>query len=350
MTTYALVMIVKDATADLPRTLAAARPYISSWTICDTGSTDGTQAMVRDLLDGIPGTLYEDAWVNFGHNRSLALERARGTADWLMLMDADMAPTFAEGWEPDPALDAYMIEMGRHTATSYRLPLLVSGRLAWKSFGAEYTALADGSAYQREATDGLTIDMTALDRSSPEKFAWHAGMLEASLAEDPANARTVFYLAQSYRCLGRSEEARAMYLRRAGMPGYDEETYFAAYQAAMLATDWQTQAVELMAAWEMRSWRGEALCSLLRILNAHNLHQAAYALSGHVPTLHKVELMFVMRDVWDWGIKFERSIAAWWCGWHAEARMLCDELLANPRLPDDIRTQVEANRAFSEAA
>jgi hypothetical protein len=337
MTTYALVMIVKDAMDDLPRTLAAAKPYISSWTICDTGSTDGTQAFIRKTLRGI---------------RSLALERARGTADWLMLMDADMAPTFAEGWEPDPAMDAYMIEMGRHTATSYRLPLLVSGRLAWKSFGAvhEYTALADGSAYQREATDGLTIDMTALDRSSPEKFAWHATMLEASLAEDPANARTVFYLAQTYRCLGRTEEARAMYLRRAAMPGYDEETYYAAYQAAMLATDWQTQATELMAAWEMRAWRGEALCSLLRILNAHNLHQAAYALSGHVPTLHKVELMFVMRDVWDWGIKFERSIAAWWCGWYVEARMLCDELLANPRLPDDIRTQVEANRAFSEAA
>ena len=29
-----------------------------------------------------------------------------------------------------------------------------------------------------------------------------------------------------------------------------------------------------------------------------------------------------------------------------EASMLCDELLANPRLPASVRAQVEINRAF----
>mgnify|MGYP001432751843 CR=1 FL=1 len=45
------------------------------------------------------------------------------------------------------------------------------------------------------------------------------------------------------------------------------------------------------------------------------------------------DVLFVHTDCWDWGLKFERAIAAWWCGHKVEARVLCDELLANPRLP-----------------
>jgi glycosyltransferase involved in cell wall biosynthesis len=180
MTTYALVMIVKDAMDDLPRTLAAAKPYISSWTICDTGSTDGTQKYIRKALKGIPGTLYEDEWVNFGHNRSLAFARARATADWLLLLDADMAVSIADGFEPG-GVDAYLIEMGNHTSFSYRLPLLVRGDLPWASFGRvhEYTYIP-GGGYTTTPTDEVTIDMlwTAhRQRSTPctrrsSKRAW----------------------------------------------------------------------------------------------------------------------------------------------------------------------------------
>jgi glycosyltransferase involved in cell wall biosynthesis len=52
MTTLGLVMIVRNAAADIERCLVAARPFISSWTICDTGSTDGTPEMIRAALDG----------------------------------------------------------------------------------------------------------------------------------------------------------------------------------------------------------------------------------------------------------------------------------------------------------
>ena len=58
--------------------------------ICDTGSTDNTQKRIRELLKGIPGRIHDDAWVNFGHNRSLGLERAKSKADYHLLIDADI--------------------------------------------------------------------------------------------------------------------------------------------------------------------------------------------------------------------------------------------------------------------
>jgi glycosyltransferase involved in cell wall biosynthesis len=345
MTTYALVMIVKDGMADLPRTLAAARPYISSWTICDTGSTDGTQDFVRESLADIPGTLYEDEWVNFGHNRSLAFARARSTADWLLLMDADMAVSIEDGFEPG-GVDAYMIEMGNGTSFSYRLPLLVRGDLAWASFGRvhEYTYIP-GSGYTTTPTDAVTIDMLAVDRSSPAKFEMHARFLEESLAEDPDNARDTYYLAQTYNSLG-DPRAREMFLRRAEMGGYEAEVFYARFRAAMLAGDWPTRRDELTAAWESRPWRIEPLVALCRGYNETGQHHVAYQLSCLIPKANN-DVLFVHEDCWDWGLKFERSIAAWWVGFRAEARVLCDELLANPRLPAGIRAQVETNRTFS---
>ena len=344
--TYGLVSIVKDVAADLPRTLAAAKRYISSWTIIDTGSTDGTQDIVRETLRDIPGTLTERPWVNFGHNRSEAFKAARGTADWLLAMDADMAVTIRDGFIPDPKVDAYLIEMGDHTSFSYRLPLVLRGDLPWASFGRvhEYTARADGIGYNPVPTDGITIDMLAIDRSSPEKYAMHAALLEESLAENPDNPRDQYYLAQTYSSLG-DPRARDEFLKRAGMGGYDAEVFYARFRAAMLAPTWEQRRDELTVAWESRPWRIEPLVALAREYNAHGQHHMAYQLVSLIPPQNP-DILFVHRDCWIWGLKMEKSIAAWWVGRKAEARMLCDELLADKRTPEHIRAQVAINREF----
>jgi hypothetical protein len=339
---YALVMIVKDARGSIEACLASAKPYIGYWSICDTGSTDGTQNLIRPVLGEIPGELYEDRWQNFGHNRSLALSRAHGTAEWLLLLDADMMVEIDEDFVPDPAVDAYTIEMGNSSGFSYRLPLLVRGDLPWRSIGAvhEYTSLPD-RAYVGQPTDAVRVTVGPTP-TSPSKRHWHAGMLEEELERDPGNARAVFYLAQTYREMG-DPRARDLYLRRTKMGGFEEERWYALYRAALLAP-WPGQAVELMAAWNTRPSRLEPLHALVSELNRRGLHWAAYALSAPVEPC--ADSLFVERNVWRWGMKFERSISAWWAGHRDESHVLCDELLADPLLPDHIRTAVERNRVL----
>src|SRR6266446_2172189 len=87
--TICLCMIVKDEAAVICRCLESVKPIINHWVICDTGSTDRTPDIIRETLSGIPGTLHQVPWVDFGYNRTQALKLAKGKADYHLLLDAD---------------------------------------------------------------------------------------------------------------------------------------------------------------------------------------------------------------------------------------------------------------------
>src|SRR5262249_49543564 len=80
--------------------------HIDCWVICDTGSHDGTQAMISSFFAarGIPGILHTISFENFEQARNAALDCARRSEfpfDYVLLMDADMElvvrnPTFRE--------------------------------------------------------------------------------------------------------------------------------------------------------------------------------------------------------------------------------------------------------------
>ena len=101
-------MIVRNEAKIIRRCLDSVRPLLSHWCICDTGSTDDTEEILRQELFTLPGRLYNDPWVNFGHNRSLSMERARGTADYHLLLDADMV-LHPHRELPDLTADQYLI-------------------------------------------------------------------------------------------------------------------------------------------------------------------------------------------------------------------------------------------------
>lgn len=343
------VLIVKNEAANIERCLASAiAAGVTVATIVDTGSTDDTMALVRTACAGIDLRLSSSPFVSMGHNRSEAFALARGSADWLIALDADMTVEIDAGFVPDPAIEAYQIEM-RDGGWSWRLPLLLRGDLSWRSIGAyhEYTALPD-RAFVGAPTDAVRVHFPSTPTSIAKRH-WQAGLLETYLAEHPDDERTLFYVAQTRRELG-DPRARADYLRRAEMGGFEEEAWWAQYHAANLAPDWPTRAVELMAAWERRPSRLEPLRDLVRELNNRGSHHAAYALACAADLSPCTDIGFTEPAVWAWGMTFERSIAAWWCGVPEETRALSENLLDRDDLPADVRTAVERNRGLCEEA
>jgi hypothetical protein len=302
-------------------------------------------------MAGIPGNLYEEPFVNFGVSRSRAFALAKDTARWLFATDSDMIWHIDEGWDPNAGdCDAYDVAMGTDGGFQWRLPLIHKGTLPWVSIGAvhEYSALADGRVIVCHRADAVHIDMTAAgNRGSMEKSLWHLSLLEEEHEKNPGDPRTMFYLAQTLKDIDRLPEARELFQKRAAMGGFLEEAYYAQFMAATLAPDWETRQAELLAVWESRPHRLEPLATLLRELNSRDLHHVAYLLAqvpvGPLPE----DQFFVHENAWCWGIKFERSIAAYWVGRRDESLVLCDELLAQPDLPDAIRAQVEINRGYS---
>lgn len=71
-----LTAIVKDEAHCIVKTLESVKPYIDCWAIVDTGSTDGTQDVVRQAMAGVPGTLSEAPFVDFSTARNQAIDLA----------------------------------------------------------------------------------------------------------------------------------------------------------------------------------------------------------------------------------------------------------------------------------
>ena len=89
-----LNMIVKNESSIIHRSLEAVLPHISSYCICDTGSTDNTIELIKQffLERGIPGTILEIPFVHFEYNRTLALDACQFNhdVDYILVLDADM--------------------------------------------------------------------------------------------------------------------------------------------------------------------------------------------------------------------------------------------------------------------
>ncbi|MEU6405150.1 glycosyltransferase [Streptomyces sp. NPDC046985] len=343
-----LCMIVKNEADVIERCLASVRDLVDTWVITDTGSTDGTQDAIRRALDGIPGELDEQSWVNFGHNRTLNIQKARGRADYLLLLDADHVLRRA-GALPRLTADSYML---RHAlSTEYRIKRLVRGDLPWRYEGVTHEYLTADRDDTQENFDALVIEDHADGGSRHDKFERDARLLRAERKRDPANARTVFYLAQTMRDMGDSKEAVKLYEQRAAMGGWQEEVYVSLLQAGVLRADtgdWPNGMDTLTRAWECRPRRLEACYELVSRLRTMGRYHAAHALVSTVLNAEQPDdILFTQPWVYRWGLLAEFSITAYWVGDYRASLDACDRLLALPDLPAAYRSQTVANREFA---
>lgn len=93
-----LNMIVRNESKNLPRLFASIHDVIDYFVIADTGSEDNTIELIHALGNtyNIPGMVISHQWIDFAHNRNLALEAAvqaledgKHSSNWIMIMDAD---------------------------------------------------------------------------------------------------------------------------------------------------------------------------------------------------------------------------------------------------------------------
>lgn len=258
-----LVMIVKDEAKFIERCLESVKPLIDNWLIVDTGSTDGTQDIIKKTMKHYKGKLHERPWVDFGHNRTEALalareriDRPKKTIDWLLELDADMTAEFhpdLDYWlfnNPDPSVDAWMVEI--LDGITWRLPRLIRGDREWKYIGPVHEYLDTSKCITRPLL-GLTLTHHGGNRHPIQKFDQYLTLLKPGLeAEDP---RATFYSAECLRFLGCLPAAIDLYRKRADMNSFEEEAWYAAYQAAKLSRN----VTDLLKVYERRPWRPEPL-------------------------------------------------------------------------------------------
>jgi glycosyltransferase involved in cell wall biosynthesis len=355
--TLCLTMIVRNESRVIERCLASVHALISAWVIVDTGSTDGTQAIVRHYLDDVEGELIERPWVDFAHNRTEALTYARGKADYLLIIDADEVLSFDPAFRwPELTEDAYSIET-RFDRLSYRRVQLVKNTGDWYYCGVLHEYITASEQKQVIPLHGV-VNLPRRDgarSADPHKFKRDALTLEQALLDEPDNARYVFYLAQSYRDAGEYELALKAYQRRAAMDGDPEERWYARYQGGLmrllLGEPWEKVLNALLEAYADRPTRAEPLYRIATYYRERKAYPLAalfaqQALSIDYPT----DNLFVETSIYAYGIAFEYAICCYWAGQHTLAIELNNRILETPGVAADIFDQAIKNRQYSLAA
>ena len=351
-------MIVKNEARVIERCLSSVRRFIDHWVIVDTGSTDGTQDLIRRLLSDVPGELHERPWKDFGHNRTEALRLADGKADYILIMDADEELVVPAGYElPELTGDQYYL-LHRHRSspeTGWELGTLVKASLHWKYVGVLHEVITTDEPHTPAALPGPVVwgyFDSARNVDPIAKYENDARILEAALLEEPDNARYMFYLGQSYRDCNKLEQSIAAYERRVAMGGWGEEVYFAQCQVGTLGErlgwEWPRVLNAYLKAYDLRRTRAESLwaCATHYRLTAEwGLAELFARAACAIP--RPPDLLFVDDAVYSWRAIDELAVATYYVGKLDKSRALNERLLSEGHLPDSERPRIEKNLSFS---
>jgi tetratricopeptide (TPR) repeat protein len=274
-------MIVKNESRIIKRCLDSVLPIIDSYCIVDTGSTDGTQDIIRETLKELPGEIIERPWVNFGHNRQEALDFGRKWGDFLLLVDADMVLRIKNSFNKsmlDKSVDSYEVIQVNGSLSYYNLRL-VNTRLRWKCIGVTHEYYGADGASERGSMDHLWFDDISDGGSKGDKFERDIKLLTQGLIDEPNNERYMFYLAQSYKDSGNTEEAINWYVKRIEAGGWREEVWYSYYMITSCYVI--LERLDVAEKWAMDGYkyypaRSEALYLMCKTYRIKGLHEKSY--------------------------------------------------------------------------
>jgi glycosyltransferase involved in cell wall biosynthesis len=363
--TIGLCMIVKNETNLIRRCLESVLPLVDYILVVDTGSTDGTQQMIRDFLTErkIDGAVIDEPWRDFAYNRSSALAKLReiGKIDYAMIIDADDVLEIDAGFDPTTfkekmTADLYDVPV-RHGSIAHHRPQLFSNRLAFSFKGVlhEYLEGPPGD-HKRETVSGFAVRASTGGARSqnPRKYQDDAAVLERALATetDPfLISRYTFYLAQSYRDGGEKEKALENYLKRAELGYWNEEIYVSLFEAGSLMAGLGRPFDEAIATWERASklvpGRAEALHAASRYCRDKNKYVQGTEIARRGIELKQPTGLFVQPWVYDYGILDEFAVNGYWAGAYRESLDATLRLLASDKLPASMVQRIAANARFA---
>jgi GR25 family glycosyltransferase involved in LPS biosynthesis len=235
-----LNMIVRNESHLIKDTLEKLTKKIKFdyWCISDTGSTDGTQDIIRQFfaLKGIKGELVEHEWRDFGYNRTKALESAHNKSDYLLVFDADDELCGDFTLPTNMNADGYKLNFGDANGISYSRVLILNNRKRWCYKGVlhEYIeSLEPTCRYENHAGNYYIISGKKGARSlDTQKYYKDALVLERAHAtaleeKDDLYIRYAFYCANSYNDCNRHADAIKWYKITLSQTNWVQEKYIA---------------------------------------------------------------------------------------------------------------------------
>ena len=301
-----LAMIVKNEShviVDTLKNLCESFP-LSSWVISDTGSSDGTQQLIKSFFAtrGISGELREDAWIDFGTNRSLVLQYAYKKSDYVLMWDADDRIHGTVTLPTKMDADQYIV-LFRLGDIQWHRSQLFNNQKRWIYKGVlhEIAECLDGAKTHcvLEGPYYASGNCTGARNSDPEKYLKDALLLEkayhtAIAAKDSIAARYAFYCANSYRDASNRAKAIEFYKHTLALDGWTQEKYIACmelYDQYDATKDPDQGVLYLMESTKYDLTRVECVYRLVKYYACKELMEPAYACYGMIRNWYETDYL-----------------------------------------------------------
>jgi glycosyltransferase involved in cell wall biosynthesis len=385
----ALNFICKDESHVIEKMLESAKTIVDLIVVNDTGSTDGTQQIIKNFGEkyGIPTYVFERPFDDFEKSRTYAMTKLREVVTELgwdtskvhgFWFDCDeqlvIDPKFDKNQFKN---DLYMINtyIG---AMKYTRNTFFRVSLPFRWYGPVHEFIV---CDQQNITSGLAenihvnVEMTGSSWQGDvaQKYLSHSHKLEAYIATDRKDPRWIFYTAQSYHdsaSMKDNKEENEERLRRSlkyyrervsRSDGYPEEIYYAQYRIGaimrILEQPWAQTHQELLKAYSIDPLRGESIKVIIDYyLQMSDWHMAYLYTKFAKTTFHgknpyPTRLLFVDEATYVWKFAEAHAAACFYTNRLDEARSTYNEILqatkTHPQYftPEDLQ-KIQMNGQF----
>lgn len=357
--------IVKDESHCILTMLKSAIQISDAIVIADTGSTDGTQEMIRKFGEenNIPTYVVERPFDDFEKSRNFGMEKAREIVKelgwnpndcWTWWCDADETIIVDSKFDKKQFVnDLYMIntyigqmKYTRNTFARVSKPFRFYGPIH------EFIVCDDQNITSGLATD-IHVDVKMIGASwqgdIPTKYKNHAFVLEKYIDANRQDPRWIFYTAQSYHdsaSMPDNKEENEERLRRAlkyykervnRTDGYAEEIYYSQFRIGTIMRaieePWNLTHQELLKAYNMDPLRGESIKIIIDYYLQMNEWNMAYLYSKfgkvnfHGKNPYPQRLLFVDEALYEWKFLEAHCASCFYTGRTDEARSGFQEIL-----------------------
>jgi glycosyltransferase involved in cell wall biosynthesis len=278
-----LVVLTRNESARIQRTIESALPLIDSWTVLDTGSTDDTIEVVHRTVGCLPGQVVRAPWTDsFADARNRAFDAARAyvcQTDKPYLLHLDAGEQIGtDGPMPELTADAYQVPVS-YGGCRFHSTRIFRARAPWVwRYRIHELAVGGGPVGTLDAGEIFSD----LGDQSPAKYENYARLSALDLAEHPNDPRVVFYAAQNFYAVKRYADALNLYALCTTLGGWSEEVWYARMREGMcfeMLGRIVDAAESYREAFEMAPHRAEPARHLARMLQSEKWADVADSIS-----------------------------------------------------------------------